>query len=93
MLFNSFAFAIFLPLVFTLYWVFFNRKNITLRNLFLLIVSYVFYGWWDWRFLSLIIISSLTDFLLGSKIYSCNKQEPEASAEKYIALKQKNVYC
>ncbi|MDR1198658.1 MAG: MBOAT family protein [Prevotellaceae bacterium] len=60
-----------------------------MRNLFLLTVSYVFYGWWDWRFLSLIIISSLTDFLLGSKIYSCNKQELEASVEKHISLKRK----
>lgn len=60
MLFNSFAFAVFLPLVFALYWATFNRK-IWLRNIFLLTASYVFYGWWDWRFLSLIAVSSLID--------------------------------
>ena len=68
MLFNSFDFAIFLPLVFVLYWGIFNRKNATLRNGFLVVASYVFYGFWDWRFLSLIIISSLTDFWNGGRL-------------------------
>ncbi|MBP7563520.1 MAG: MBOAT family protein [Candidatus Cloacimonetes bacterium] len=64
MLFNSFEFAVFLPLVFILYWFVFN-KNLKIQNAFLLGVSYVFYGWWDWRFLSLIFISSLVDFQIG----------------------------
>jgi len=64
MLFNSFDFAIFLPIVFLLYWLVFNR-NVTIRNLFLLVVSYVFYGFWDWRFIPLIVISSITDYLIG----------------------------
>lgn len=72
MLFNSFAFGVFLILVFLLYWSFFNRKNVKLRNLFLLSVSYVFYGWWDWRFLSLIIFSSLLDFLIGRYFHKLN---------------------
>lgn len=64
MLFNSVEFAIFLPLVFLLYWFAFN-KDIKLQNLFILIVSYAFYGWWDWRFLSLIAFSSTVDYLVG----------------------------
>ena len=64
MLFNSFEFAIFLPIVFLLYWFVFN-KSIKLQNFFLLIVGYVFYGWWDWRFLFLIAFSTLFDFTIG----------------------------
>ena len=67
MLFNSFDFFVFFMIVFLLYWLVFN-KNVTIRNIFLLISSYVFYGFWDWRFLPLIAISSLTDFLLGSQL-------------------------
>ncbi|RKY82511.1 MBOAT family protein, partial [candidate division KSB1 bacterium] len=67
MLFNSVAFAVFLPVVFLLYWFVF-QKSIKLRNFFLLIVSYIFYGWWDYRFLSLIFISSLVDYLVGMNL-------------------------
>ncbi|MDR2847911.1 MAG: MBOAT family protein [Bacteroidales bacterium] len=73
MLFNSFAFSLFLPIVFFLYWAFFS-KSIVKRNIFLLACSYFFYGWWDWRFLSLIIISSLSDFIIGNKIAALNAQ-------------------
>jgi len=86
MLFNSFAFAIFFPLVFILYWTIFNRKNVKVRNLFLLTASYVFYGWWDWRFLSLIIISSLMDYLLGKHLYNLNQQENVANGDT-VAIK------
>lgn len=68
MLFNSIDFAIFLPIVFLLFWVLFY-KNKTAQNVFFLIVSYVFYGWWDWRFLSLIFFSSLLDFILGQQLH------------------------
>lgn len=68
MLFNSLDFAIFFPIVFLLYWAF--HSNIRVRNLFLLITSYIFYGWWDWRFLGLILFSSVLDFFLGKAIYS-----------------------
>ena len=88
MLFNSFAFAVFLPLVFILYWSFFNRKNVKLRNLFLLVASYVFYGWWDWRFLSLVIISSLMDFLIAIKIDSIHKKEADCLVDEQIILKK-----
>jgi D-alanyl-lipoteichoic acid acyltransferase DltB (MBOAT superfamily) len=64
MLFNSIDFAIFLPIVFLLYW-FVANKNLKLQNAFLVLTSYVFYGWWDWRFLSLIIFSTLVDYFLG----------------------------
>lgn len=90
MLFNSFAFAVFLPLVFILYWAVFNRKNVALRNLFLLASSYLFYGWWDWRFLSLIIFSSLLDFCLGQKLASLNRCEDETTDENlHHALKRR----
>ncbi len=64
MLFNSIDFAIFLPIVFILYWFVINR-NFKFQNLLVVIASYVFYGWWDWRFLSLIIFSSLVDYVVG----------------------------
>ncbi len=63
MLFNSIDFAIFLPIVFGLYWLF--SKNLKAQNAILLIASYFFYGWWDWRFLSLIVFSSIIDYFVG----------------------------
>ncbi len=72
MLFNSIEFAIFLPIVFVLYWFVF-KNNLKAQNFFLLVVSYVFYGWWDWRFLSLIIFSSLVDFIVGVQLGKRNK--------------------
>jgi len=64
MLFNSIEFAVFLPIVFILHW-FTTNKNIKSQNAVLLVASYVFYGWWDWRFLSLIIFSSCIDYFVG----------------------------
>lgn len=64
MLFNSLEFAIFLPIVFLLYWFVFNAR-LTMQNAFLVAASYFFYGWWDWRFLSLIFFSSLVDYTVG----------------------------
>ncbi|MBU4332951.1 MAG: MBOAT family protein, partial [Candidatus Omnitrophica bacterium] len=64
MLFNSIEFAVFLPIVFVLYW-FLSGNNLKARNIILLVSSYIFYGWWDWRFLSLIVFSSLVDYLVG----------------------------
>lgn len=66
MIFNSIEFMIFLPIVFLLYW--FVFKKLKYQNLLLLVASYLFYGWWDWRFLSLIFFSSLVDFLIGIKL-------------------------
>lgn len=64
MLFNSIDFAIFLPIVFILYWFVF-QKNLKAQNIFIVIVSYIFYGWWDWRFLSLLLFSSVVDYFVG----------------------------
>lgn len=64
MLFNSLDFAIFLPIVFVLYW-FVTKNNLRLQNFLIVAASYVFYGWWDWRFLSLIIFSTLVDYSIG----------------------------
>lgn len=81
MIFNSIDFAIFFPLVFFIYWLVFSKK-ITSRNIFLLAVSYIFYGWWDWRFLSLIVISSSVDFIVGKKIH----QEEDFTKRKLLLL-------
>lgn len=67
MLFNSIDFAIFLPIVFFLYW-FIANKNLKLQNLLIVSASYLFYGWWDWRFLSLILFSTLIDFSIGVRL-------------------------
>ena len=64
MLFNSIDFLVFLPICFLLYWFVVNR-NLKLQNAFILIVSYVFYGWWDYRFLGLIVFSTLVDYVIG----------------------------
>lgn len=64
MLFNSIDFAIFLPIVFTTYWFILNNK-IRLQNLLIVVASYIFYGWWDWKFLSLILFSTIVDYSIG----------------------------
>lgn len=74
MLFNSIDFAIFLPVVFILYWSIPN-KNIKLQNILIFVASYVFYGWWDWRFLSLILFSTVLDYTVGILL---SKQEDKA---------------
>jgi D-alanyl-lipoteichoic acid acyltransferase DltB (MBOAT superfamily) len=72
MLFNSIGFAIFLPIVFFLYW-FASKDNLKHQNLLLIIASYFFYACWDWRFLFLLIFSTLLDFYSGSKIANSDK--------------------
>ena len=67
MYFNSIDFAIFLPIVFLLYWFVIN-KRLKSQNALIVISSYVFYSWWDWRFLSLIIFSTVVDYLVGQKL-------------------------
>ncbi|MFC5048576.1 MBOAT family O-acyltransferase [Aquimarina hainanensis] len=64
MIFNSLDFALFLPIVFVLYW-FVVAKSLTLQNGLIVIASYVFYGWWDWKFLTLILFSSIVDYTVG----------------------------
>lgn len=67
MLFNSIEFVLFLPIVFLFYWTFFSN-NLKKRNVFFVVVSCVFYGWWDWRFLYLIFISIFIDFHIAKLI-------------------------
>jgi len=68
MLFNSLEFFIFLPIVFILFW-FLGKRNSKVQNAILFVASYIFYGWWDYRFLILIILSTLVDFYVGNAIY------------------------
>ena len=63
MLFNSIDFLIFLPIVFAIYWLLKNRLK--LQNAFVVIASYFFYGWWDWRFLILIAFTSICSYASG----------------------------
>jgi len=73
MLFNSIEFALFLPLVFLFYWLF--KKSRQSQNILLLVASYIFYGWWDWRFLSLIFFSSIVDYTIGIGLLSSNERK------------------
>lgn len=72
MLFNSVDFALFLPIVFILYW-FATGRNLKLQNALIVIASYFFYGWWDWRFLSLILFSTLVDYFVGRGLATENR--------------------
>ena len=83
MLFNSIEFLLFFPIVFALYW-FVLKNTIKGQNLFILAASYFFYGWWDWRFLSLIFISSITDYLCGLAIENGDKGRRKAML--YLSL-------
>jgi alginate O-acetyltransferase complex protein AlgI len=66
-LFNSVDFALFLPAIFFGYWFVFSN-DLKRQNAFLIVASYIFYGWWDWRFLSLIIFSSLLDYFIALRL-------------------------
>ena len=63
MLFNSLEFLLFLPIVFGIYWLL--RDKFRWQNLFVVVASYVFYGWWDWRFLLLIAFTAFCSYLSG----------------------------
>ncbi|WP_445957745.1 MBOAT family O-acyltransferase [Yeosuana sp.] len=75
MVFNSIEFFIFLSIVFILYWFVF-KKYLKAQNVLILVASYVFYGWWDWRFLSLILLSTIVDYFVALSI--------DANSEKKI---------
>lgn len=79
MLFNSIEFAVFLPIVFLFYWFVFNR-NLKWQNLFVVVASYVFYGWWDWRFLMLIVFTSLCSWGSGLLIERYRSEPSKAKA-------------
>ncbi|XLS30789.1 MBOAT family O-acyltransferase [Flavobacteriaceae bacterium M23B6Z8] len=74
MIFNSLAFLIFFPVVFFIYWSI-PARFVRVQNILLLVASYFFYGWWDWRFLSLIAFSTIVDYFLGIAIH--RQEEPK----------------
>jgi len=67
MLFNSIDFAIFLPLVFILYWTI-SQRSLSVQNMLIVCASYLFYGWWDYRFLALIALSTVVDFIVAKQL-------------------------
>jgi alginate O-acetyltransferase complex protein AlgI len=73
MLFHTLDFAVFLPVVFFLYWI--TAKKLKLQNALVVVASYVFYGWWDWRFLSLMAFSTLVDYLVGIALSRTGQQK------------------
>lgn len=74
MLFNSIDFTLFLPVIFLLYWFVFNKTKKS-QNLLIVVASYFFYGWWDWRFLSLILFSTSIDYFIGIAISKKDKRK------------------
>ena len=80
MLFNSFEYLIFLPIVFLLYWFVFDyamrgcKRQLLWQNMLIVVASYIFYGWWDWRFLILIAITTILSFLSGIGIQKAPTQ-------------------
>ena len=91
MLFNSFEYILFLPIVFLLYWFVFDyamrgcKHQLLWQNLLIVVASYIFYGWWDWRFLILIAITTLCSFASGLMISWCERNLSEGG--KYSRLK------
>ena len=74
MLFNSFEFLIFLPIVFAFYWFVFNRQ-LKWQNILILISSYFFYGWWSWKFMGLLMLSTALDYAYGFWVASTNRKK------------------
>lgn len=74
MLFNSFEFLLFLPAVFLLYWFVFY-KSLKWQNALILLASYFFYGWWSWKFLGLILLSTVLDYTYGFGVASINRKK------------------
>jgi D-alanyl-lipoteichoic acid acyltransferase DltB (MBOAT superfamily) len=82
MIFNSLTFLLFFSFVFLSYWCLANA-SIKWQNLLILISSYIFYGWWDWRFLSLIILSTIVDYYAGIRIEEAGSSNEK---KKYLLL-------
>lgn len=81
MLFTSVPFALFLTLVFVLYW-FVVKWNLKAQNMLLLVSSYVFYGWWDWRFLFLLFFVSLSNYILAIRL----EKKPQSYSRKWLFI-------
>lgn len=82
MLFNSIPFLIFLSIVFVFYWLVLGKQH-KMQNVLLLVGSYVFYGWWDYRFLALILASTLVDYIIGIALA---KQENKNTRKQLLWL-------
>jgi alginate O-acetyltransferase complex protein AlgI len=82
MLFNSIEFLFFFPIVFILYWLVFQKK-IKIQNALIVVASYIFYGWWDWRFLFLILFSTILDYSIALKLQN---QEKQNIRKRYLCL-------
>ena len=80
MLFNSIEFLLFLPIVFLLYWFVFRQRR--WQNLLVVVASYIFYGWWDWRFLLLIVFTSVCSYASGLLL---EKNEGKRCVQKGIS--------
>ena len=81
MLFNSFAFAVFLPLIFVVYWLL-PQKTPRLQNAFIIAASCLFYGWWDYRFLSLLFLSSFVDYVAGC----CLEKQSDPGKRRWLLV-------
>ncbi|MEM8892797.1 MAG: MBOAT family O-acyltransferase [Bacteroidota bacterium] len=84
MLYNTLEFSILYIAVFLLYW-FATNKNLRAQNILILVASYMFYGWWDWRFLSLVLGSSLTDYFVANQI-SKTEHKQQKKAWLFVSL-------
>jgi alginate O-acetyltransferase complex protein AlgI len=89
MLFNSVEFALFLPLVFGVYWMLNGKLRI--QNAWIVLSSYVFYGWWSWEFLGLIALSTAVDFLVGLRLdpnreAGPNKKKSQLQRKAWLGL-------
>lgn len=78
MLFNTIEYAMFLPIVFAIYWLL--NKNLKLQNIFVVLASYVFYAWWDWRFLGLLFGMSLIAYISGYAVVNSEKLRVNSKA-------------
>lgn len=85
MLFNSIEYLLFFPITFLLYWFVF-RKSLRLQNLFVVVASYIFYCWWDWRFSILIAFTSLCSFLSGRLMCQCDKKSAGQGWKKLVSV-------
>ena len=97
MLFNSIEFMFFLPVVFLLYWFVFDKflcnykHKLMLQNAFVVVASYGFYGWWDWRFLLLIAFTSLCSWLSGVLMQKVDNNNTAIDENKSVARKRKLI--
>jgi D-alanyl-lipoteichoic acid acyltransferase DltB (MBOAT superfamily) len=88
MLFNSFEYLIFLPIVFVLYWLI-KPEKFRWQNTLLIIGSYIFYACWDYRFLCLLIFSTSLDYFTGLKIYEASEKGIAGQARNDKPLQKK----